>query len=590
MCGIVGFIGNINARDVVIKGLERLEYRGYDSAGIATFEETINIYKDKGRVSDLKKITNHVNSDICIGHTRWATHGKVNKENSHPHHSNSNRFFIVHNGIVENYKSLKEQFLSDYLFYSQTDTEVIVNLIDHFSKDCDTMESLFKTVNLLEGSHTILLLDKENVDKIYYAKNKTPLSIGINDNGYILASDTLALTDMCKKFYLVKDKCYGYVTKNTLACFDYDNNIVEIKYSDLNINSKDVDKSGYQHFMLKEINEQPKVLKTIIDNYFTGESIVLNKNLIDVIRRSDKINLVGSGTSMYACFMGKYYFEKMCGIPSEVFCASELVYSKPLILDNPCFIFVTQSGETADSIAVLKRFKDEGYPIIVISNSKLSTMNMLADYTLDLCAGKEISVASTKAYTAEVAVLVVLAFGVLNKNNTLRNDLFIVSNLLETILNNTAKYELASQKLKKSKSIFFIGRGIDYWVSMEASLKMKEISYIHTEAFSSGELKHGAIALIDENTSVIAICSQDGTNSITRSNLEEAKARGAQTFVISVDSLSEENDDFIVPNTKNYLTPLLTAVVSQCLAYYTAKELGNDIDKPRNLAKSVTVE
>ena len=217
-------------------------------------------------------------------------------------------------------------------------------------------------------------------------------------------------------------------------------------------------------------------------------------------------------------------------------------------------------------------------------------MNMLADYTLDLCAGKEISVASTKAYTAEVAVLVVLAFGVLNKNNTLRNDLFIVSNLLETILNNTAKYELASQKLKKSKSIFFIGRGIDYWVSMEASLKMKEISYIHTEAFSSGELKHGAIALIDENTSVIAICSQDGTNSITRSNLEEAKARGAQTFVISVDSLSEENDDFIVPNTKNYLTPLLTAVVSQCLAYYTAKELGNDIDKPRNLAKSVTVE
>ena len=375
-----------------------------------------------------------------------------------------------------------------------------------------------------------------------------------------------------------------------MECFDYDNNIVEIKYSDLNINSKDVDKSGYQHFMLKEINEQPKVLKTIIDNYFTGESIVLNKNLIDVIRSSDKINLVGSGTSMYACFMGKYYFEKMCGIPSEVFCASELVYSKPLILDNPCFIFVTQSGETADSIAVLKRFKDEGYPIIVISNSKLSTMNMLADYTLDLCAGKEISVASTKAYTAEVAVLVVLAFGVLNKNNTLRNDLFIVSNLLETILNNTAKYELASQKLKKSKSIFFIGRGIDYWVSMEASLKMKEISYIHTEAFSSGELKHGAIALIDENTSVIAICSQDGTNSITRSNLEEAKARGAQTFVISVDSLSEENDDFIVPNTKNYLTPLLTAVVSQCLAYYTAKELGNDIDKPRNLAKSVTVE
>lgn len=590
MCGIVGFIGNINARDVVIKGLERLEYRGYDSAGIATFEQTINIYKDKGRVSDLKKITNHVKSDVCIGHTRWATHGKVNKENSHPHHSNSNRFFIVHNGIVENYKSLKEQFLSDYLFYSQTDTEVIVNLIDYFSKEYNIMESLLKTVKLLEGSHTILLLDKENIDNIYYAKNKTPLSIGINDDGYILASDTLALTGMCKKFYLVKDRCYGYVTKKELVCFNYDNNEVEIKYNDLTINSKDVDKGEYSDFMLKEIHEQPKVLKTIINNYFRDDEIIINQELIDVIVKSKKINLVGSGTSMYACFMGKYFFEKISRIPSEVFCASELVYSTPLILDKPCFIFVSQSGETADSIAVLKRFKDNGNPIIVISNSKLSTMNMLAHYSLDLCAGKEISVASTKAYTAEITVMALLAFRIFNQKSLLKTSLFEVSNIIDGLLFNKNKYMEVAETIKDSKSIFYIGRGIDYWVSMEAALKMKEITYIHTEAFSSGELKHGAIALIDENTSVIAICSQEGTNSITRSNLEEAKSRGAKTFVISLESLSEENDDFIIPDVKNYLTPLVTVIVTQCLAYYVAKLRGNDIDKPRNLAKSVTVE
>ena len=398
MCGIVGFIGNCNARDIVIQGLERLEYRGYDSAGIAVYEDKINVYKDKGRVEALKNITKNVYSNLCIGHTRWATHGEVNKQNSHPHSSNSNRFFIVHNGIVENYRVLKEQYLKDYNFYSQTDTEVIVNLIDYFSKSHNVMESLFKTVNLLEGSHTILLLDKDNVDKIYYAKNKTPLSIGKGENGYILASDTLALVNVTNNYFLVPDECYGYVDNREIKCFSYKNEMVKIKYDKLNTDNLDVNKGDFKHFMLKEINEQPKVIKSLIDKYFVGEKVNVKQELLDTIINSKKINLVGSGTSMYACYMGKYFFEKFCNIPSEVFCASELVYSTPLILGKPSFIFVSQSGETADSIAVLKRFKDNGNPIIVLSNNNLSTMSLLADFSLDLCAGKEVSVASTKAY------------------------------------------------------------------------------------------------------------------------------------------------------------------------------------------------
>ena len=590
MCGIVGFIGNCNARDIVIQGLERLEYRGYDSAGIAVYEDKINVYKDKGRVEALKNITKNVYSNLCIGHTRWATHGEVNKQNSHPHSSNSNRFFIVHNGIVENYRALKEQYLKDYNFYSQTDTEVIVNLIDYFSKSYNVIESLFKTVNLLEGSHTILLLDKDNVDKIYYAKNKTPLSIGKGENGYILASDTLALVNVTNNYFLVPDECYGYVDNKEIKCFSYKKEIVKIKYNKLNTDNLDVNKGDFKHFMLKEINEQPKVIKSLIDKYFVGEKVNFKQELLGTIINSKKINLVGSGTSMYACYMGKYFFEKFCNIPSEVFCASELVYSTPLILGKPSFIFVSQSGETADSISVLKRFKDNGNPIIVLSNNNLSTMSLLADFSLDLCAGKEVSVASTKAYIAEVVLMAILAFA-LSKNETcLKSELYKVSNVIDKQLGNMETYKNASTDIAKSKSIFYIGRGIDYWVSLEAALKMKEISYIHTEAFSSGELKHGAIALIDKEATVIAICSQKGTNSITRSNLEEAKSRGAKTYIISMNDLCDNNDDFIIEDVANYLTPLVTVVITQCLAYYVADYLGNDIDKPRNLAKSVTVE
>lgn len=590
MCGIIGYIGKLNAKDVIIEGLKRLEYRGYDSVGIALVNDKIKVFKDKGRVETIEELTKEIETYNCIGHTRWATHGAVNKTNSHPHVSNNGRYFIVHNGIVENYKELKSDYLDGYRFYSQTDTEVLVNMIDLFSNQNNTMKSINKAVRTLEGSHSILLLDQKDDKKIYFAKNKTPLLLGKNDEGYVLASDIIALNGVASVYCLLPDKCYGYVSEDKVVCLNYDNQIIEIKYNDLNDLTVSIDKNGYDWYMYKEINEQPDIINQIIEKYFDLNVCNIDPNIIKTIITSQKINIVGSGTSMYAGLMGKYYFEKICKIPSEVFCASELVYSKPLIIGKPCFLFISQSGETADSISVLNRFKEEGYPIIVITNNRLSTMSLLADYTLDMHAGKEISVASTKAYTAEIVMMVILACAIKNEKKELKKDLQLVSQKTRRILENTNIYASFVSLLVDSKSIFYIGRGIDYWVCLESALKMKEISYIHTEAYSSGELKHGAIALIDENTTVIAICTQEGTNSITRSNLMEAESRGAKTMVISIESLSEEDDDIILPDVPNYLTPLVSSIVTQCLAYYTALAIGNDVDKPRNLAKSVTVE
>ena len=590
MCGIIGYTGKLNAQKIVVDGLKMLEYRGYDSVGVAVATKNIEVYKDKGRIDKLEDSIKDIYTNTCIGHTRWATHGAVTKVNSHPHVSNGGRYFIVHNGIVENYKELKSVFLAGYQFESQTDTEILVNLIDFFSKEMDTLKSINKTVKLLEGSHSILVMDLENKNRIYFAKNKTPLLIGKNDDGYVLASDILALSGVASVFYLLPDMSYGYISPEQVLCMDYNNNTLDVKYNDLNDLTLSVNKNGYDWYMLKEIKEQPDVINRIVYSYFSDDVIKINSDIIKTIITSQKINIVGSGSSMYAGLMGKYFFEKICMIPCEVFCASELVYSKPLIIGKPCFLFLSQSGETADSISVMSRFKQEGYPIIVITNNRLSTISLLADYSLDMYAGKEISVASTKAYIAEIVMLAVLASSIKNVKKDIKKDLLNVSQKLKEILQNSNIYSRFIGNIVNSKSVFYIGRGIDYWVCLESALKMKEISYIHTEAYSSGELKHGAIALIDENATVIAICTQEGTNSITRSNLMEAKSRGAKTLIISAMSLSEVEDDIILPDVPNYLTPLLTSVVSQCLAYYTAIHFGYDVDKPRNLAKSVTVE
>lgn len=592
MCGIVGYIGMKDARDIILSGLEQLEYRGYDSAGIALFhQQEIKIFKDKGRVSHLRDICDFsFKTGLGIGHTRWATHGEPNHKNSHPHISNSGRFVIVHNGVIENYKKLKIEYLSNYEFYSDTDTEVIVNLIEYFSKSYSGREAIRRTLNELEGSYALLILDKEEPEQLYIAKNKTPLIVGAGESGITIASDVIPLAGHCTTYTSLNDKVFGVVQSKSFQLFDYLGNDLSVQMKKFNINNEDFEKGDFDHFMLKEIHEQPSIIRHLVQEYFDNEKIAIPKKILDCIKSSTKINLVACGTSMYASYMAKYYFEKLCNIPSEVFVASELVYSTPLIVDKPCFIYLSQSGETADSIAVMKKFLAKGFPSIAITNSPNSTMAELATYHLNIFAGKEIAVASTKAYIAQVVTCAILAKALSGQKTNLKNNLNKTAMAIEKILEEKIIIKNLAKQIFTASDVFYIGRGIDYWVCLEAALKLKEISYIHTEAFSSGELKHGSIALIDKDVPVLAICTQEGTNSIVRSNLTETIARGAKGIVIAMESLSDPTDDIILPDVAHYLTPLVSAVVCQLLAYYVAVLKGNDVDKPKNLAKSVTVE
>lgn len=591
MCGIAGYIGKEDAREVVLSGMQKLEYRGYDSAGVALLDgKTIKIFKDKGRVDNLKKqIDFGFETHLGIGHTRWATHGEPNKTNAHPHTSHFGRFVLVHNGVIENYKKLKAEYLPDIKMKSSTDSEVVCNLIELFSNDMEVLEAIRKTISLLEGSYALLIIDTKNPDGIYVVKNKTPMVIGKGDGGVIVGSDVIPLVGYAEEYVSLADKQFGYVTSDLVKIYNTLGKEVKLKFQKLVVSSEEIEKGEYQHYMLKEIHEQPSVIRKLITEYFDEERINIDDKIISLIRGCDKINLVAAGTSMYASYMAKYYFEKLCSIPTEVFCASELVYSTPLIKDHPVFIFLSQSGETADSIAVMKKF-GERFPVITITNTRNSTMAGLADYTLDIFAGKEIAVASTKAYVAQVVVCAILAKAVSGQKTKLKNNLAKAALAIENVFSNEILIKDLAKDIMKSDDVFYIGRGIDYWVCLEAALKLKEISYIHTEAFSSGELKHGTIALIEKGTPVIAICTQEGTNSIVRSNLIETKARGAKTIVFAMDSMSDTTDDFIIPNVAHYLTPIVSVVVCQLLAYYVSSLKGNDVDKPKNLAKSVTVE
>lgn len=591
MCGIVGFIGQKNAKDVIISGLHKLEYRGYDSAGVALLiNNNVDIYKTKGRVNDLECLVSNLDSNLGIGHTRWATHGEPNYVNSHPHASSSNRFIIVHNGVIENSQELKLNELIDYKFLSQTDTEVIVNLIEHFSKNMNVEKAIRKTISILEGSYALIIIDTFEQSKLYIAKNKTPLLIGTSDIGITIASDLIALIGHSSNYMSLEDKTFGVITNDKFSLFDIIGVEKENDLKVINIKEEDVSKGDKEHFMLKEIEEQPSVIRGLISKYFIDDDILIDQSLIDCIKNSDKINLVACGTSMYACFMAKYFFEKLCYIPTEVFCASELVYSTPLITTKPFFIFLSQSGETADCISVMKKFKLSNYKMLAVTNSTLSSMYNLADFNMHINAGKEISVASTKAYVAQIVTCAILAKAVANVETDLKDNLKKVALVMDKLLSQKNIIKDFANKIYSFKNIFYLGRGIDYWVSLEAALKLKELSYIHTEAYPSGELKHGPIALISKGTPVIGIITQEGTNMITRSNLTETQSRGASCFVISMESLSKSTDDIIIPNVAHYLTPLVSVIIVQYLAYYCALLNGNDVDKPRNLAKSVTVE
>jgi len=595
MCGIVGYLGKEDARGIILNGLHKLEYRGYDSAGISLYKEDDNdfkIYKDKGRVAHLESITDFsYETGLGIGHTRWATHGIPNQNNSHPHQSNTERFIIVHNGVIENYKELKNDFLNETNFYSDTDTEVIANLIEVFSHTLTVEESIRKTLTLLEGSYALLVIDRLNPNMMYAAKNKSPLLLGIGHGGTIIASDVMAFVGLANDYVTLDDKSFIEVNKDGFKIKDIIGKETPYDIKTIDIDNFNVEKGEYAHFMLKEINEQPSVIRNIISKYFDGDEININGNTKQMIKDSDRLYIIAAGTSMNAGFIGKEMFEKMAGIPTEVHIASEFAYNMPLLSNNPLFVFISQSGETADLRAVLVNIKRKGYRSLTITNVKTSTLAREADAYVEIFAGPEIAVASTKAYTAQIAILSILAMNASdNTHLNLRKELSKVAISMENIIDKKEYIKDIVKEYLTKRNCFYIGRGIDYYASLESALKLKEISYIQTEGFAAGELKHGTIALIEEGTPVIAIISQKEINKNTRSNLYEVQSRGAKTIVISTKAVKDSSDLIVLDDVFELFSPLLTIIPTQFIAYYAALERGYDIDKPRNLAKSVTVE
>ena len=596
MCGIVGYIGKEQAAPILLSGLSKLEYRGYDSAGIAVLgEDGIQISKAVGKLDNLCKKTdngNMIKGTCGIGHTRWATHGKPTEANAHPHCSK--RFVLVHNGIIENEAELKNKYLSDVEFKSDTDTEVLVHLLQKFTDNGEDTEVAIKHIIAeVDGSYALAVIDLENIDTMYILKNKSPLLIGKGNGFNMVGSDAMAMIANTNTFYEINDKEYAVITKDDINIYtsygkhiDRDTFVAELDLSD-------TEKGTYPHYMLKEIEEQPAVIRRIIQQYSDVEgNFSIDKEIINDVKNCDKIYIIACGTSYHAGLIGKHFFEKISGKPAESYIASEFVYNMPLLSKKPLFVFISQSGETADCRAVLVRIKELGHKSLTITNVKGSTLSREADHTLLLYAGPEIAVASTKAYTAQVAVLAILAAVVENKVNIdLRYELAMLANVMEAECMNREEYSsYAKDYLYGQRNCFYIGRGLDYYVCMEAALKLKEISYIQTEGFAAGELKHGTIALIEKNTPVFAITTQENTNLNTRSNIKEVKARGAHVLCISTEALSSHKDQIVVGDVHELLTPLVTVVPAQYIAYYAALQKECDIDKPRNLAKSVTVE
>ncbi|MEY2196360.1 glutamine--fructose-6-phosphate transaminase (isomerizing) [Neobacillus sp. BF23-41] len=600
MCGIVGYIGNRDSKEILLKGLEKLEYRGYDSAGIAVKNENgIHVFKEKGRIADLRSIVNEdVHAHIGIGHTRWATHGVPSKGNSHPHQSTSDRFTLVHNGVIENYDLLKQEYLSDVTFESETDTEVIVQMIELFvNEGLEVLEAFRKTLTLLHGSYALALLDAEDNETIYVAKNKSPLLVGLGKGFNVVASDAMAMLQVTDQYVELMDKEIVIVTKDKVTIQNLNGEIISREPYTAELDASDIEKGTYPHYMLKEIDEQPLVMRRIIQKYQNEQGeLTIDREIIDALNGADRLYIIAAGTSYHAGLVGKQFIEKMAKIPVEVHISSEFGYNMPLLSEKPLFIFISQSGETADSRAVLVNVKEMGYPTLTITNVPGSTLSREADYTLLLHAGPEIAVASTKAYTAQLAVLVILA-EVAAKSRSLEIDfdlvkeLGIVANAMEVLCDSKELIEHISREfLSITRNCFFIGRGIDFYVGLEGALKLKEISYIQAEGFAGGELKHGTIALIEEGTPVVALATQESVNMNLRGNVKEVVARGANPCIISMKGLDRDEDSFVIPEVNELLTPLISVIPMQLLSYYAALHRDCDVDKPRNLAKSVTVE
>lgn len=596
MCGIVGYAGTVDAKEILVKGLEKLEYRGYDSAGIAVHnDEGITLFKEKGRIADLREAINwDVEANIGIGHTRWATHGVPNRLNAHPHQSASGRFTIVHNGVIENYHLLQATYLKGIQLQSDTDTEVIVQLIDLFvSEGLSTEDAFRKTLSLLHGSYAVALLDDEDTETIFVAKNKSPLLVGLGDGFNVIASDAMAMLQVTDQYMELHDKEVVIVTKDAITITTLEGTVLAREPFTVELDMSDIEKGAYPHYMLKEMDEQPSVIRKITKAYENeaGE-LVIDPAIKEALQQADRLYIIAAGTSYHAGLVGKQYFEKIAKKPVEVHISSEFGYNMPLLSEKPLFIFITQSGETADSRQVLVKIKELGHKALTITNVKGSTLSREADYTLLLHAGPEIAVASTKAYVAQIAVLAIAAYAIKQAIDfELKKELAIAANAIQVMVD--AKHDIetiALDYLTIARNAFFIGRNMDYYVAMEGALKLKEISYIQAEGFAGGELKHGTIALIEEGTPVFALVTQEAVALNIRGNVKEVAARGANACIIAMEGLAEEGDQLVIPHVHELLTPLVAVVPLQLISYYAALHRRCDVDKPRNLAKSVTVE
>ena len=600
MCGIVGIVGKSNAEQVILNGLERLEYRGYDSAGLYVADRTSgHLVKAQGRIKNLEdKVTPEVTGTIGIGHTRWATHGKPSEKNAHPHTSSNQELVLVHNGVIENFEELHQNYLNDHHFEGQTDTEIVVHLIEVLKKNLSTKEAFKKALSLIRGSYAFALVDKNDPETIYVAKNKSPLLIGLGDGFNVICSDALAMLDQTTHFVEIEDGEMVTVTAETIEIEDLKGNLIYRESYEAQLDLTDIEKGTYPYYMLKEIDEQPAVMRRLIQEYQGTGEVTIDDALKDQMVASDRIYIVACGTSNHAGWAAKAILESLTQIPVEVHLSSEFGYNMPLLSAKPFFIFLSQSGETADSRQVLVKINQMNLPSLTITNVAGSTLSREADHTLLLHAGPEIAVASTKAYTAQIAVLTLLAKAIGDAKGIAAaqdfdvfHELSIVASAMETLVDEKAVIsQLAEDYLSVSRNAFYIGRSNDYYVSMEAALKLKEISYIQAEGFAAGELKHGTIALIEEGTPVIGIITEEVTGSHTRGNLKEVESRGAHTLVIVSQELAKATDHIVLPSVHPLVTSLVAVIPTQLLAYFATLQRGYDVDKPRNLAKSVTVE
>ncbi|WP_270773913.1 glutamine--fructose-6-phosphate transaminase (isomerizing) [Weissella confusa] len=603
-CGIVGFTGlNYQSAPILLKGLEKLEYRGYDSAGIFVADQALGtdqLVKEKGRVAQLEALvdTKNVTGTSGIAHTRWATHGVPSINNAHPHLSADGRFYLVHNGVIENYLELKQEYLSDVTFHSDTDTEVAVQLIGKFvDEGMTTFDALKKLISLLDvnSAYGFLLMDRNEPERMYVAKQKSPLLIGVGEDFNVVTSDAVAMLDQTHDFIELHDGEIAIIDPDNVRLFGADGVETSREPFHLDIDASETDKGTYPFYMLKEIDEQPIVIRHLIEKYLDSEGGVhVGQAILDDIKSADRLYIVAAGTSYHAGLVGKRLFEQWAGIPTEVHLSSEFAYEQPLLSEKPFFIFLTQSGETADSREVLQNVNAQGFKSLTLTNVEKSTLWREATYALPLLAGPEIAVASTKAYVAQVGLQAILAYAVADRDAlgfNLEQDLSKIAVGIQGIVDDKETLQrVANEMLVESRNAFFIGRGVDSTVSLEAALKLKEISYVQAEGFAAGELKHGTLALIEEGTPVIALITQSKTAGLVRGNLAETQARGSRAYTIVTEELAKEGDDFILPNVNELLSPLLSVVPTQLLAYYTSLGRGLDVDRPRNLAKSVTVQ